>query len=96
MPVGVYVAIFAALALLTLGSGLYLLLRANAVAKMVERPDNDVVSGPTRERGSRRGVRIAGTLFVAGSIGLLIVIGLYASDAIPLDGMATDVTVQRP
>ncbi len=96
MPVGVYVAIFALLSLTTLGSGLFLLLRANTVAKLVERPDNDVVSAPTRGRGSRRGVRIAGTLFVAGSVGLLIIIGLYASDAIPLDGLKTDVTVQRP
>lgn len=96
MPVGVYVAIFAALALLTLGSGLYLLLRANTVAKLLERRDNDVVSAPTRGRGSRRGVRIAGTLFAAGSACLLILIGLYASDAVPLDGLKTDVTVQRP
>lgn len=96
MPVGVYVAIFALLALTTLGSGLFLLLRANAVARLVERRDNDVVSAPPRRRRSPRGVRIAGALFVTGVVGLLIAIGLYASDAVPLDGLKTDVTVQRP
>lgn len=99
MPVGVYSAIFALFALSTLASGLYLVLRANTVAKIVERPDNDVVSADTRRPGERRRrarTRIAGAIFLLGSLGLVVLIGLYASDAVPLDGMKTDVTVQRP
>ncbi|MDV3456008.1 hypothetical protein RZN05_03370 [Sphingomonas sp. HF-S4] len=99
MPIGAFAAIFAFLILTTFASGYWLLLRANAIAREADTPDNEIVPGRTRppsRRTSRTGLWTAAALFGASCIGLGTFLALYVSGAIASDWTANDPTVQRP
>lgn len=100
MPIGVFTGVFGILAVATLASGLFLLLQANAVARVLEKPDNDVVSGRARPPGRRarpRSVKAAAAVFALGTLGLGVLIILYASGIVSDAAVIrTDPTVQRP
>lgn len=100
MPIGVFTGVFGLLAVVTLASGLFLLLQANAVARAVERPDKKVVSGrapPSGRRTRPRSVKLAAGIFALGMLSLGVLIILYASGIVSdADVIRTDSTVQRP
>ncbi|AQR72630.1 hypothetical protein [Sphingomonas sp. LM7] len=99
MPIGGFAAIFALLIMATLASGYWLLLRANAVAREADTPDNDVVPGRTRppaRRTSRTGLWVAGAVFGLSCAGLGTFLALYVSGTITSGWTANDPTVQRP
>ncbi|MBX3565423.1 MAG: hypothetical protein KF730_12710 [Sphingomonas sp.] len=99
MPIGGFAAIFALLVLSTLASGIWLVLRANAVARETDSVHNDIVPGPTRPPGrrtSRESVRLAGLVFGLSCAGLALFIVLYVSGTIEPGWTVNDPTVQRP
>lgn len=98
MPIGGFAAIFAILILATFASGYWLILRANAVARAAETPDNHIVPGRTRppaRRSSRAVLWVAGALFGLSCTGLGGFIALYVSGAMT-GWVAGDQTAQRP
>ena len=100
MPIGFFGLLVGIGAVLALGAGIYLLLRAQAVARAVKTPGNDIESGARLRRGrpkrSGRGIVIAGVVFTLAALLALAVLVLVATGVIGSDQTRTDPTAQRP
>lgn len=86
MPIGVFAALLGLAVLLTIGSALYLLIHARAVAALFSKPGNEVEPGPGR-RAPRGRLWLAILVFSAGTAGSL---GMWF-----LSGIAPDADAVR-
>ncbi|MFD1787545.1 hypothetical protein ACFSC3_08170 [Sphingomonas floccifaciens] len=99
MPIGVYTGVFALMAVLTIASGVYLLIHAREVARAVGRMDGDIVAGPARGDGrrSRLPIRVVLAVFLVAMTGVGAFVVLYVTRVIgPETVRSQPAGVQRP
>lgn len=97
LPIGAYGLIIGVCALIALGSGIWLVLRARDLARLAANPENDINPGRERKPPARKA--LAGVLLVVMIVASAISLGLFAAiatGAINSSDTRTDPYAQRP
>ena len=97
LPIGAYGLLVALFGLISAGSGIWLVFRARDVARLIDTPGSDVVTGPARRPpASRRKTQAVLIVFIVSSIATLGTLALIAARVVDSDNTRTEPNAQRP
>ena len=97
LPIQAYGLLVALLGLISLGSGIWLVLRARDVARLADTPESDVVAGRARRTPASRGVaRAVLIVAIVSTIAALGIFTLVATRAVDSNNTRTDPNAHRP
>ena len=97
LPIGLYGLIVGLFAILAIGSGAWLLMRARDVARIADTPGGDVVPGRARRApASKAAVRAVLVVNILSTVAAFGLFALIATGGIDSGDTQTDPQAQRP